>query len=304
MGRTKQTARTSTGGKAPRKQLAAKTGKQTSTVIMKGKGGKGLTSPSPSKFTKIPTKLSFIPSSTFPSATIPHTIPAPLPTLSRNVTSHVSNVRAHMATKTAEKLPTPSHWTDMEGENNIMVNIDQNVEGFMKMEWENVQMKFEKTFTHATIISIHRLQNVFFWENYYLRKRKLEYDYGKGCSNELSLFHGTTPDSLEVITEQNLDPRLAGGRTGTVLGKGIYFAKDASYSDSYAQPDDEGHKFMFLCKVLAGKTCQGKSDYTRPPQQFAGGPLFDSCVDNEKNPRIYCVYHDSQYYPEYLIEYI
>lgn len=73
-----------------------------------------------------------------------------------------------MAAKTADRLPTPPHWTDMEGENNMMVNIDQNEEGFIKMEWENVQMKFEKSVTHANIISIHRLQNVFFWENYFL----------------------------------------------------------------------------------------------------------------------------------------
>ena len=132
----------------------------------------------------------------------------------------------------------------------------------------------------------------------------MEDTYGKGCINERSLFHGTTPSSLDVISDQNLDPRLAGNRTGTILGKGTYFAVNASYSDGYAKPDDAGHKYMFLCKVLAGNSCQGKHDYTRPPPQFEGGPLFDSCYNNELDPSIYCIYHDSQYYPEYLIDYI
>lgn len=134
----------------------------------------------------------------------------------------------------------------------------------------------------------------------------MEHSYGGGCANELSLFHGTTPDKKDVIAEQNLDPRLAGGRVGALFGKGTYFATDAKYSDLYSQADQNGHKFMFLVKVLAGKTCIGKPEYARPPPQDPRNPkspLFDSCVDNDKTPRIYCVFHDTQYYPEHLIEY-
>ena len=206
---------------------------------------------------------------------------------------------------TNKGIPAPSHWSDMK-ENCLKITISPSSGGIMQMEWDNVKQKFEKTLPQARIISIHRMQNMFLWEMYYLKRRKMEHDYGHGCANELSLFHGTVPDKLDVIAEQNLDPRLAGGRVGAIFGKGTYFAIDAKYSDLYAQANDKGHKFMFLVKVLAGKTCVGNQDYLRPPQvdpSNSTSPLYDSCVDNVKSPRIYCIFHDTQYYPEHLIEY-
>lgn len=207
---------------------------------------------------------------------------------------------------TAKGIPAPSNWSDMRGETVSKVSIGPTKGGIMQIEFDNVKQKFEKTLPQARIISIHRMQNMFLWEMYYLKKRKLEHAYGNGCANELTLFHGTTPDKLDVIAEQNLDPRLAGGRVGALFGKGTYFATDAKYSDLYSQADQNGHKFMFLVKVLAGKTCIGRPEYVRPPSQDhknPNSPIFDSCVDNEKTPRIYCIFHDTQYYPEHLIEY-
>ncbi|XP_071123937.1 E3 ubiquitin-protein ligase MIB2-like [Mytilus edulis] len=210
---------------------------------------------------------------------------------------------------TAIGLPSPSNWTDMSGGTALKVSIDPTKGGIMQIEFDNVKQKFEKTLPQARIISIHRIQNMFQWEKYYLKKRKLEYGYGNGCANELTLFHGTTPDKLDVvIDEKKLDSRLAGGPMGEfhLFGRGTYFATDAYFSDMYSQADQNGHKFMFLAKVLAGKTCIGRPDYLRPPPQDnknPNSPIFDSCVDIEKNPRIYCIFHDTQYYPEYLIEY-
>ncbi|VDI03290.1 E3 ubiquitin-protein ligase mind-bomb [Mytilus galloprovincialis] len=209
-------------------------------------------------------------------------------------------------TTTAKGIPAPSNWSDMCGETVLKISIGPTKGGIMQIEFDNVKHLFEKTLPQARIVSIHRMQNMFLWEMYYLKKRRLEREYGNGCANELVLFHGTTPDKLDVIAEQNLDPRLAGGRVGALFGRGTYFATDAKYSDLYAQADQDGHKFMFLVKVLAGKTCIGRPEYLRPPPQDTknpNSPLFDSCVDNEKNPRIYCAFHDTQYYPEHLIEY-
>lgn len=138
------------------------------------------------------------------------------------------------------------------------------------------------------------------------KKRELERRYGIGCTNEMSLFHGTTPDNIEVIVEQNLDPRMAGSRIGAVLGKGTYFAKEARKADSFAEPDAEGNKCIFLMKVLVGRFCAGKREYTRPPPQDTRdrkSPLYDSCVDNVNNPMVFCLFHDSQYYPQYIIKY-
>lgn len=138
-------------------------------------------------------------------------------------------------------------------------------------------------------------------------KRRFEGEYGQGCSNELSLYHGTTPDKVEVICQQNLDCRLAGDRVGTLFGQGTYFASEAKYSDGYATPDRNRHRFIFQVKVLAGKITLGDPSYKRPPAVNENDPrskLYDACVDHRDNPRIYCIFDQNQYYPEYIIEYI
>ena len=139
------------------------------------------------------------------------------------------------------------------------------------------------------------------------KKRELERDYGQGCSNELDLFHGTTADKVDIIAEQNLDHRLAGDRVGTLFGQGSYFAKDAKYSDGYATADETtGHKCMFQVKVLAGKCTLGDPSYKLPPNVDEKDPKagrYNACVDNIDKPRIFCIFDNTQYYPEYIIEY-
>lgn len=127
---------------------------------------------------------------------------------------------------------------------------------------------------------------------------------GKGCANELDLYHGTKPELVEVICDQNLDPRLAGDNVGTLFGQGAYFASEAKYSDGYTEPDSADHKYIFQCRVLAGRWTYGESRYRRPPQiSQADKTLYDCCVDNVDNPKIFCMFDINQYYPEYVIEY-
>lgn len=137
-------------------------------------------------------------------------------------------------------------------------------------------------------------------------KRKFERQYGKGNDNELFLFHGTTSELAQIIVKQNLDPRLA-GKNGSLLGKGTYFAVNAKYSHDYTEYDSNYHRYMFLARVLTGKRCKGSQKYLRPPlvnPQNPRGATFDSCVENESDPSIYCIFHNSQFYVEYLIEYM
>lgn len=93
---------------------------------------------------------------------------------------------------------------------------------------------------------------------------------------------------------------------GTVYGQGAYFARDASYSDQYSSPDYFNRKHMFLVKVLTGECARGQSHYVQPPQRNPGNSktdLYDACVDNIINPRIFVIFRDWQAYPEYLITY-
>ncbi len=117
---------------------------------------------------------------------------------------------------------------------------------------------------------------------------------------ELSLFHGTRAQYIDAICQQGFDWRLSGTTTGTMYGKGSYFARDARYSKDYG----DGSR-MFVVKVLVGDWTRGDSSMVRPPPRDPNNPkvLYDSTVDNIANPGIYVVYDKQQCYPEYLIEY-
>lgn len=89
---------------------------------------------------------------------------------------------------------------------------------------------------------------------------------------------------------------------GTAFGRGVYFARDASYSVGYAR-GGVGGRFMYLARVLVGKYCQGHSGMIVPPPKDPSRPeiLHDSVVDQPGNPSIFVVFYDNQCYPEYLI---
>ena len=134
----------------------------------------------------------------------------------------------------------------------------------------------------------------------------MERRYGLGCANELILFHGTPAGSVEPIQHQNIDPLLAGSNVGAIWGKGAYFAVDAKQSDNYATASDEGYRYMYMARVLAGCCAQGSKGLQRPPPVDLNKPkeLADAVVDNVDHPRIYVIFRNQQIYPEYLVQYM
>ena len=135
------------------------------------------------------------------------------------------------------------------------------------------------------------------------KMEKLPHLAATGVS-ECVLFHGT-PDEATVrcICHQNFDPRMH-GRHGTVYGKGVYFSTTAKYSDGYSQ--NSGRRFMFVARVLVGKSAVGKPNLQRPPPidpSRPHGSLFDSCVNSASKPSIFVIFDNDQCYPEFLIEY-
>ena len=123
--------------------------------------------------------------------------------------------------------------------------------------------------------------------------------------NERPLFHGTTPEAVEAICKRNFDWRLS-GKHATRFGEGSYFARDASYSHRYAKKDAHGFRHMFVAKVLVGSFIEGHANYRTPPPknpEDPGSDLYDSCVDNQSNPRVFVVFDTDQLYPEYIISY-
>ncbi|MGH0148989.1 UNVERIFIED_CONTAM: hypothetical protein FKN15_021173 [Acipenser sinensis] len=92
----------------------------------------------------------------------------------------------------------------------------------------------------------------------------------------------------------------------TRFGQGTYFAKEASYSchNSYSNPDEKGHKYIYRARVITGKLCQGIRNLKEPTPVNPNDPNSDLCdcaVDSEKTPFIFVIFCDDGAYPEYLI---
>ena len=92
---------------------------------------------------------------------------------------------------------------------------------------------------------------------------------------------------------------------GTAYGQGCYFARDASYSNAYASPDDLSQKYMYVVRVLTGQFTTGNSAMiVAPPKDPSDkAVLFDSVVNSTTNPTIFVIFYDADAYPEYLITY-
>ena len=93
--------------------------------------------------------------------------------------------------------------------------------------------------------------------------------------------------------------------TGVAYGNGVYFARDASYSINYARKRHSGSRpKMYMAKVLVGEYTRGASGMKAPPSKNDPnnpGLRYDSVVDHPSNPKMYIIFQDNQYYPEYLL---
>ena len=92
---------------------------------------------------------------------------------------------------------------------------------------------------------------------------------------------------------------------GKAYGKGVYFALNSSMSshDEFSPPNKEGHKFIFVAKVLTGDYTAGSVYMKTAPLKKRGDiPLrYDSVTDSITTPTMFVIFNDTQAYPEYLI---
>ncbi|KAH8058949.1 platelet-activating factor acetyltransferase [Aureococcus anophagefferens] len=164
----------------------------------------------------------------------------------------------------------------------------------------------------CTIQSIERVQNISLWQSYCVRKSATVSREGSENLAEATrkyvrcwLFHGAPGDVVAKILQQGFNRSFC-GKNATFFGKGVYFARDASYSayPLYCRPDDNGVQSIFLCRVVIGQYCQGRKDALTPDiRDDSRNLLFDSTVNHVANPEIFVTYHDAQAYPEYLIKF-
>jgi hypothetical protein len=140
-------------------------------------------------------------------------------------------------------------------------------------ERTSVEKAFLSTLNKSKVkvIGVKRVQNLAMWQSYVV-KRQTICSRETGHSNDDAtqrqalkrlerswLFHGTDNRVLDKILQQGFNRSFC-GKNATLYGKGVYFARDASYSSckTYAVPDSHGNQYVLACRVVVGEYCRGK----------------------------------------------
>ena len=182
-------------------------------------------------------------------------------------------------------------------------------------EWTGIEDRMKKAQFHVEIVRIERIQNQWLWDMYSQSHKRMS-NKNSGEVNERELFHGTrnVPPVKIYNSEQGFDNRLS---SRGMWGEGAYFAVRAAYSDRYAYTTPEGHKQMFLAKVITGITykCSPDNSLKAPPKKsdhpstlLSSGSMFederyDSVSGNTGGSKIFVIYEHGRVYPAYLITY-
>lgn len=152
------------------------------------------------------------------------------------------------------------------------------------------------------VVRVERVLHPLLQQQYELHRERLE----QCCERpaEQVLYHGTAMPTVPDICAHGFNRSFC-GRNGALYGQGVYFAKRASLSvlDRYSPPDAEGHKAVFVARVLTGDYGQGQRGLRAPPPRPAGHALlrYDSAVDCLHRPSIFVIFHDTQALPTHLI---
>lgn len=177
-------------------------------------------------------------------------------------------------------------------------------------EWNRVEQRFKQTMTNQ-IVNISRVQNTWLWEKYVMHRKRLGVK-NEGNINEQELFHGTRGNDPRQIYEgeDGFDMRFS---AQGMWGQANYFAVNASYSHRYAHQTSDGHREMFLVKVLTGDSYQSPSDHSlrMPPVKQAGGGgkvrfaqmRYDTVTGTTGGSQVFMTYDNDKAYPAYLIKY-
>uniref|UniRef100_C3Y6H4 Poly [ADP-ribose] polymerase n=1 Tax=Branchiostoma floridae TaxID=7739 RepID=C3Y6H4_BRAFL len=209
-------------------------------------------------------------------------------------------------------MKVPETWTDM-ADNNHFKEVELQP---TSDEYKKVRDEFMKSIatdalqysaiTTANVLKIQRIQNVPLWHQYMVRKKKMELDNAKSPQPvERILYHGTPVHPIPSINNTGFNRSYSGRNVAAMYGNGVYFAVTASLSgaDQYSRPDPNGHRHIYMARVLSGDMCEGQRKIIVPPAKDPNKPhiTYDSVCDNLATPQIIVIFSDTQAYPEYLI---
>ena len=201
----------------------------------------------------------------------------------------------------------PTTWTDTP---KLLVEVEPTDDQF----W-NVTERLQETMKDAHIAKLWRIQNGALWSYYSFHKDRLA-SHGVD-TNERSVWHGTSALDPSVIYEDRQDGFMMQYSHTGMWGRGIYFAKNSSYSTCYAYKPEHssisadrpkgnvGEREMFLTKLLCGNEVDLGSDRSLmcPPLDRKTGYRYNSVTGNTGGSQVWIVYENGRAYPDYLVRY-
>jgi len=143
-------------------------------------------------------------------------------------------------------------------------------------EYDAVVNAFKSTLANRSVkvVKVTRIQNLAMWQSYVVKRQTICYretGHQAGDNDDEVqrkalerferrwLWHGSNVEVLDKILQQGFNRSFC-GKNATAYGKGVYFARDASYSSSttYSVPDRSGNQYMLACRVVVGEYCRGQ----------------------------------------------
>lgn len=158
-------------------------------------------------------------------------------------------------------------------------------------QYERILQGIRTSYQHACICWIDQLNNPTLEQHYQQQRHHIHTT--RGSVQEMSLYHGTSKESADIIIDEGFDPLV---NKNSAYGKGTYFAKQASYSKNYAPPSiNDDISFMLICDVLVGTVNLYGSGEPIDTQ------LDDNSVDHLQYPSIYVTPYRYGAIPRYLV---
>lgn len=203
----------------------------------------------------------------------------------------------------AKTYKVPEFWEDVI---HLLNSDDQCITKPVKQgtdEWNRLVLGFKLTMPGATIHEIQRIQNKKLWRVFQNEVDDVRQKNGQE-PQIAEMYHGTSGTNPELIykSEEGFDMRYS---NQGMWGHANYFAKNSSYSNSYAHSISNGKRQMFVANVLIGVPAVLAPDRSLkfPPINPATHKPYDSVQGNTGGSDVIMVYSNKKAYPQYLVTY-
>ncbi|KAG7367790.1 WWE domain containing protein [Nitzschia inconspicua] len=175
-------------------------------------------------------------------------------------------------------------------------------------EWKFVDEKLRGSISNAKLKEVQRVQNIPLWKYFEFQKERLAAKSGSGTANVQFVWHGTRTTHPSLICTDTHDGFMMQRSRQGSWGQGIYFAANASYSNSYAFTQKglaSNNKTLILVRLAVGEEVRLPSDSTlrHCPAKANGTGRYDTVTGDINGSTIFVVYENGRGYPEYLVTY-